>query len=158
MIFATVGTHESQFDRLMLALELLPRDQPLVVQHGSSVPGPAWARSIPFLDFDEVVGHVRAADIVISHAGVGSIMVALANGRRPIVVPRLARYDEVVDDHQLRLGRRLDEAGLVVLVEDPADLAEALPRAQAPPAALPGGAQGLHEELRAYLDAHIATA
>ena len=39
-----------------------------------------------------------------------------------MVVPRLRRFGEAVDDHQLLLGRRLHEAELVDLVEDPADL------------------------------------
>ena len=52
-------------------------------------------------------------------AGVGSVMVALANAKRPIVVPRRKSFGEAVDDHQLQLGRRFAEAGLVTLVEEP---------------------------------------
>ncbi len=74
---------------------------------------------------------VRAARVVVTHAGVGTIMVALANGKRPVVMPRLSRFAEAVDDHQLGLARRLSEADFVTLVEDEAGLANAL-RALAP--------------------------
>jgi UDP-N-acetylglucosamine transferase subunit ALG13 len=59
---------------------------------------------------------------VISHAGVGSIMVALSHGKRPIVVPRLERFGEAVDDHQLQVATLLDRAGRVTAVDDLADL------------------------------------
>ena len=53
-------------------------------------------------------------------------MVSLANGKCPVVVPRLKSFGEAVDDHQLQLGRRFAAAGLVTLVEAPDGLAAAL--------------------------------
>ena len=64
--------------------------------------------------------------MVVTHAGVGSILVAGANGKRPVVVPRLRRFGEAVDDHQLALAQKLEEIGLVVLVDDPSGLATVL--------------------------------
>jgi UDP-N-acetylglucosamine transferase subunit ALG13 len=43
-------------------------------------------------------------------------------------VPRLRRYGEAVDDHQVHFARRLAERGLVMLAEDPEGLPEALAR------------------------------
>lgn len=126
MIFVTVGMNEAPFDRLLEALDGLGGEEELVVQHGASTVRPAGALCLGFLDFDEVVDLVRRARLVVCHAGVGSMMVALTNGRRPIVVPRRAEYGEAVDDHQLALARRLDEAKLVTLVERPEDLPAAL--------------------------------
>ena len=73
-----------------------------------------------------MVDAVRRARVVITHAGVGSVMVALANGKRPVVVPRRKSFGEAVDDHQLQLGRRFSAAGLVTLVEEPDHLGGAL--------------------------------
>ena len=61
----------------------------------------AGARGSTSSPFDELVEHVRRARVVVSHAGVGSVLTALANGKRPVVVPRLHRFGEAVDDHQL---------------------------------------------------------
>lgn len=119
MILVTVGTNEAAFDRLLRAVEGLGDDEPIVVQHGSSDVLPANAeRCVDFLLFDDLVEEMRRSRVVVTHAGIGSIMSALASGKRPVVVPRLARHGEAVDDHQVPLARRLEGTGLVVVVED----------------------------------------
>jgi UDP-N-acetylglucosamine transferase subunit ALG13 len=150
VIFVTVGTNEARFDRLLHAVDALAVDEEIVAQCGSSPVRPSNARCVDFLHFDDMVEHIRRAQVVVAHAGVGTVLVALANGRRAIVVPRLQRYGEAVDDHQLGFARRLHEVGLVHLVEDPFDLAEALRLPLDPPAAN-GHVNGLAEELQAYL-------
>lgn len=123
MIFVTVGTNEARFDRLLAAVDRLGTDEELIVQHGPSAIRPAGATAVDFLPFDDMVETMGRARIVITHAGVGSVMTSLHAGTRPIVVPRLHRYGEAVDDHQLPFGRRLEQAGLVVLCEQPEELA-----------------------------------
>jgi UDP-N-acetylglucosamine transferase subunit ALG13 len=150
VIFVTLGTLHFPFDRLLHALEGLPGDEELIVQCRAPGRLPAWACSVPDLPFDELVKTMRAARVVVCHAGVGSVLTALANGKRPVTVPRLARLGEAVDDHQLAFARRLAEAGLVTLVEDPAELAHAVASpAPAPPPNL--GANALALDLRATL-------
>lgn len=126
MIFVTVGTNEAPFDRLLSALEAGVGEEELVVQHGPSRIRPAGATCVEFLAYDELVDAVRKARVVVAHAGVGSIMTALSLGKRPVVVPRLRRFGEAVDDHQLSLGRRLHESGLVTLVEEPEEVLAAV--------------------------------
>jgi UDP-N-acetylglucosamine transferase subunit ALG13 len=127
MIFVTVGTNEARFDRLLHAVAALTTEEEIVIQHGHSSPVEhPNALNIDFLPYEALVQTIRRARMVVTHAGVGSVMVALANARRPIVVPRRASFGEAVDDHQLQLGRRLATAGLVTFVEAPTDLKEAL--------------------------------
>jgi UDP-N-acetylglucosamine transferase subunit ALG13 len=83
-------------------------------------------------------------------------MTCLAHGKRPIVVPRLSRYGETSDDHQLAFARRLAEAGLVTLVEEPERLPEALAAANGASAGAFDGSGGLVRELREYLTAAVA--
>jgi UDP-N-acetylglucosamine transferase subunit ALG13 len=59
---------------------------------------------------------------VVCHAGDGSILAAVRAGHVPVVLPRLARYGEAVDDHQLELAAHLSLARHVIAVADPADL------------------------------------
>jgi UDP-N-acetylglucosamine transferase subunit ALG13 len=131
MIFVTVGTNEAAFDRLLRHLDGIAADEELVVQHGASAVRPPGATCRDFLPFDELAALMRRARVVVTHAGVGSIVAALTNGKRPVVVPRLARFGEAVDDHQVPLARRLAGSGLVTLVEDPAELPGALSAAAA---------------------------
>ena len=93
-------------------------DDEIVVQRGASSVAPDNAHVIDFLSFEELTDHVRRSRVVVSHAGVGSIMVALSYGKRPIVVPRLARYGEAVDDHQAQIAAMLGEQGRVTAIDD----------------------------------------
>ena len=113
MIFVTLGTHGQPFERLIRALDRLPATE-LVVQHGHS-PAPAGVvRAVPFMPFSEVLEHIDAADTVITHAGVGSILCATRAGHTPVVVPRLERHGEHVDDHQVELTEALADRGMVI--------------------------------------------
>lgn len=151
MIFVTVGTNEARFDRLLAALDALPDGGELVVQHGPSPIRPAGATCVDYLSFDEMVEKMREARAVVTHAGVGSVLTALLNGTRPIVVPRLQRYGEAVDDHQLLFGRRAASAGLVTLVEDTAELGAVIARQAASPPPPPRPDERLVADLRDYL-------
>lgn len=116
MIFVTVGTARA-FDRLVAAADVLAADEEVVVQHGSGRP-PAIAMAVPFLAYDGVAELMRSARVVVAHAGAGSALTALLNGRRPVVVPRLRAYDEAVDDHQVEFAGRLARSELVHVVHD----------------------------------------
>ncbi len=113
MIFATCGSSPAQFDRMMEALATLPPGE-LHVQHGPVAPPPC-ARAYDYLPFDRMVELIEAAEVVVSHAGVGSIMCALRAGHVPIVFPRLKRYGETVDDHQAELAEALEKRGTVIV-------------------------------------------
>lgn len=153
MIFVSMGTSDP-FERLLRAADRLPRDEGLVVQCGTSPFRLSEARCFDFLPFEDILELMRDARVIVTHAGVGSIMAARAVGKRPIVVPRLRRFGEAVDDHQVGLGRRLHAAGLVTLVED----ADELPAAVASQHEFEGAAGGgaLVEELRGYLAAAVS--
>lgn len=155
MIFVSVGTNEAHFDRLLEAVARLDLEEELVIQHGHSSPVAApTVRLVDFLSFEEMGETIRGARAFVTHAGVGSIMVALANGTRPIVVPRRGGLGEAVDDHQLQLGRRFAEAGLVTLVESPERLGEALDREQQAAAVVPAESS-LATDLRRFLEEAI---
>jgi UDP-N-acetylglucosamine transferase subunit ALG13 len=54
------------------------------------------------------------ADVVVTHAGVGSALAALRAGRCPVLVPREVSHGEVGDDHQEQLARQLAGRGLAI--------------------------------------------
>ena len=148
MIFVTLGTQAYPFDRLLRGLEGVGEE--LVVQGGPSTFRPEGATWFDYLEYAPLLEQIRLARIVVSHAGIGTVMTVVAEGKRPVVVPRLHRYGEAVDDHQLPIARRLGEAGLVTLVEDPEQLVTVLGETPPPPASLRGEG-GIVADLRAYL-------
>ena len=95
------------------------------------------------------------ARVVVTHAGVGSIMTALTLGKQPIVVPRQKRFHEAVDDHQLALARRLDKAGLVVLTEEPSGLTDRLGNGRVTASFAPQAAAGLAADVHEFLAERI---
>ena len=56
---------------------------------------------------EEMAAAIRAADVVVAHAGTGIALMALENGKCPILVPRRAMHGEHVDDHQLTIALEL---------------------------------------------------
>jgi UDP-N-acetylglucosamine transferase subunit ALG13 len=155
MIFVTVGTNEAPFDRLLHLVDSLGMPDDLIVQHGSSSVRPAARELVDFVPFDTLIEHVRAARAVVTHAGVGSVIVSLSQGKRPIVVARRQRHGEAVDDHQVDFARRFASAGLVTLVESSDELRRALELTADAPQAF-GGSSRLAAELRSVLGTEIA--
>jgi len=154
MIFVSVGTHETPFDRLLRAVAELDGGEDVVVQHGLSAIRCNSATEFDYLPFDRVLEYVRSARAIVTHAGVGSVMLALANDKRPIVMARRHAFGEAVDDHQVELAARLERAGLVEVVEDSRHLSEYLTRSARPPA-FDSGEPWLGASLRTYLASQL---
>jgi UDP-N-acetylglucosamine transferase subunit ALG13 len=81
---------------------------------------------------------ITEADLVILHGGAGSVIHAIHAGKIPVVMPRLAKYGEHVDDHQVEFARALAREGKIILAEEPhklfAAVEEALKRKPVSPA------------------------
>ena len=162
MILVTTGTNEQPFDRLVRAAADLATREQAFVQYGSSREPHGPGEWVEFLSFDELAERMRAARVVVCHAGVGSIMLARKCGHRPIVLPRRVGLGEAVDDHQLHMGRRLHAAGIVTLVEDERDLPAAVGAPQGAGALQDGaqlaGAAALAADLRGFLGSLVRPA
>ena len=68
----------------------------------------------PMVESSELECLLRNADLVVSHAGVGSALGALQADRCPVLVPRLRSFGENVDDHQAEIARSLGERGVAL--------------------------------------------
>ena len=135
MIFVSVGMHHQGFDRLIRAMDTLAPSlgEPVVMQIGASSYRPRNARYFRFASSEEVEALARDARVVVTHCGVGSILTAIRHGVPIVVVPRLRRFAEHVDDHQLEVARVLSESDQVAAVYDMESLPQAIARATVPP-------------------------
>lgn len=77
----------------------------------------------PWWPGDELARTAREADVVLTHAGVGSILMVLRTGGCPVVIPRIHEFNEHVDDHQTQLSETLAQRDLVVVAGPGDDLA-----------------------------------
>ena len=131
----TVGTDHHRFDRLMDWLESWQAEHPdaieWIVQHGASRPmrGASGVTGFAMKSRAEILELLRTADVVVTQGGPGGIMDARECGRLPIVVPRLARLNEVVDDHQIAFAEQLAAKGLVRTAQTEQQLHAELDRA-----------------------------
>ncbi len=128
-IFITLGSQKFQFNRLLKEVDQLCENKKIsaeiYAQIGYSDYLPKHYEYKDFLDREEFAVEMDKADIVITHGGTGAIIGAVKKGKKVIAVPRLAKYGEHVDDHQLQLTRQFDELKLIYSCED-GDLSKAL--------------------------------
>jgi UDP-N-acetylglucosamine transferase subunit ALG13 len=115
-IFLSLGTHEAPFSRAVeLVVPLANEGCHVLIQNGAT-PAQHHRAHIQWQDYmpyGDIIKTMTTVEMVVCHAGVGTIMTALKLGHRPIVIPRLQRYGEHVDDHQCDIAGRLAERGLV---------------------------------------------
>jgi len=123
-VFVTVGTDHHIFTRLLDWIGEWAATHPeatVVVQHGTGAP-PAGCEAYEFLTMDEMREQISVADAVVCSSGPGAVMDARELGRLPIAVPRLARFGEHVDDHQVAFAQHLDRHGIARSAHDAGQL------------------------------------
>lgn len=118
-VVVSLGTeHGYGFPRLIRRLqEILPTETDVLWQTGDtdvSHLGITGHKTIPEHEFTEAVGE---ADVVVSHAGVGTALAAFGVGKCPLLVPRRASFREHVDDHQRQIANELVSRGLSMAAE-----------------------------------------
>lgn len=126
LIFVTTGTSQYDFQRMLESTEkclsVLHEPYELVIQYGSTKTLPDFENVIvktEFLSRDELVRYYETSDFIFSHCGIGSIYNSLAYNRPTVLIPRLAKYNEFSDDHQLQIAKEVSRnESLHVLSED----------------------------------------
>lgn len=113
MIFVTVGTHEQPFNRLIKEVDRLVetgiiKDE-VFIQTGYSTYEPKFCKWSSLISFDKMNELMQTSDIIITHGGPATFMSAIANSKKPIVVPRQEKYDEHVNDHQVDFAHQVKE-------------------------------------------------
>lgn len=117
MIFVTLGSQKFQFNRLLIKIDELVEQgviqEELFAQIGYSDYKPKHYVYEEFLDREKFAEKMQGSDIVITHAGTGAIIGAVKQEKKVIAVPRLAKYGEHVDDHQLQIVEQFEGMGLI---------------------------------------------
>ena len=129
MIFVTVGNHYQGFERLVRKMdEIAGRiDEKVIMQIGTTEYKPVNAEYFSFIEsFEEIEKLNKEARVVVSHAGVGSILTALEQGTPVIIVPRLKKFDEHMDDHQLEIAEALSQDQKIKVIQNIEDIEAAI--------------------------------
>lgn len=119
MILVTLGTQDKKFTRLLEKIdELIDKKiitDKVVVQAGYSADYKSSNMKIFDLiskeEFDKLISE---CNVLITHGGVGAILTGLKYNKKVIAVPRLKKYKEHVNDHQIQIVKNFDEEGLII--------------------------------------------
>ncbi|MFD2147084.1 glycosyltransferase [Mucilaginibacter antarcticus] len=124
MIFVTAGT-QLPFDRLIKTIDNIAAELPGVRFVAQAVNSAYQAKNIEVLGFispAEFNGYVDNSKLIISHAGMGTIISALVKHKPIIVIPRLVKYNEHRNEHQLATSRQMDRLNYVNVAYDEDEL------------------------------------
>ncbi len=109
MIFVIVGTQEP-FDRLVKTIDNWAGKNNIknvFAQIARSKYNPHNLKSESFIEPSRFNLLFNKADLIIAHAGMGTILKALENNKPIIVMPRLAELKEHRNNHQLATAKSL---------------------------------------------------
>ena len=134
MIFVALGTQKFQLNRLLKAIDDLIEQGHLKdevfaqIGHSDYVP-----RNYAYKDFlsrDDFQDCINRCDLLITHSGVATIIAGLKLEKPIVVVPRLEKFGEHVDDHQVQIADSFSQKNLLFMCKYLDDLEETLNRAR----------------------------
>jgi beta-1,4-N-acetylglucosaminyltransferase len=120
MIFVTIGMSNYGFDRLLREVDKITPllDEEVIIQIGHSKYKPINCSFFTFVSSEQMKKYYENSKIIISHGGIGSILNALYNQKILIVVPRLQKFGEIIDDNQLEISNYLERKNKIIAVYD----------------------------------------
>ena len=118
MIFVTVGTQPNGFLRCLKEVEKLIDQynitEEVVAQIGNTEFETTKIKSIQFTGEKEFTEYIKNASVVITHAGSGAIFNSIKAGKKIIAMARLHDFNEMADNHQTELIKKLSDGGYII--------------------------------------------
>ena len=134
MILVLLGTQNNSFHRLLEEIQKNIDNgniqDEVVAQKGYTKFESKNMTLYNQLPLDEIMKLTESADLVITHGGVGSIINSIEKNKKVIAIPRLKKYSEHVNDHQIEIIKSFHEAGYIIGLNGVEELEEALKNVQ----------------------------
>lgn len=136
MILVTLGTQDKAFTRLLQDIDKAIIDgaikEKVIVQAGYSI-GKYQSDNMEMFDLidrEEFNKLVNDCSLLITHGGVGSILTGLKANKKVIATPRLAKYKEHINDHQVQIVNEFSKKGYILAYNEGDDLSEIIKKAK----------------------------
>lgn len=138
MISVFVGTQDKPFFRLIDYIikakkDGYLKDEEVLIQTGqtkynfdSSILKNYNIKIFDFKKEEEIEEIIKKSNYIISHSGVGLLMNAIKLGKKVIIVPRLKKYKEHVNDHQIQIAENFEKEEYGIVVKDYTEFINAL--------------------------------
>lgn len=122
MILVTLGTQDKPFKRLIEAVEKQIKlgniKDEVIVQAGCTTYKSNNMKIFDYISATEFENLYNKADIIITHAGVGNVIMGLKKNKKMIVAARLEEYGEHVNNHQLQILDNFSNEGYILPLTD----------------------------------------
>lgn len=130
MILVMLGTQNNSFHRLLEEVEKLIKNnvinEEVIVQAGYTKYESSNMEVFSLIAQEELEKYQEKANFIITHGGVGSIIGALKKGKKVIAIPRLHKYGEHVNDHQMQIVETFEKEGYIIGINDVSELEKAI--------------------------------
>lgn len=127
MIFVSVGTHKEGFDRLIKEIDFLVEQKiikdKVFAQIGNGKFIPKNITFVRFMNEDELEKQIKKCNTYITHGGV-SFISGINFKKKVIIVPRLKKFNEAVDDHQKEVASELEKQGQIIYCRNEKEIKE----------------------------------
>ncbi|MBA2874605.1 PssE/Cps14G family polysaccharide biosynthesis glycosyltransferase [Thermaerobacillus caldiproteolyticus] len=160
MILVVLGTHELPFTRLLKEVERQIingniQDE-VIVQQGHTRYQSPYMKMITFTSYEEMERLYREAAFIITHGGTGSITTGVKMGKKMIAAPRLTKYGEHNDDHQLEIVQQFEKTGHILAWYDGEDFGNILKKIDHfEPVPFVSGKNKIISILRTFINEHV---
>ncbi len=128
MILVTLGTQDKSFKRLLdivnNAIENNIIKDEVIVQCGHTAYKSKNMKIFDFCSQKKLESLIKKCDLLITHAGVGSIISGLTFNKKIIAVPRLSKYKEHTNDHQLQILNKFSEYKYILALNEKDNFAD----------------------------------
>lgn len=118
MIFVSLGTNDKEFVRLLKEIENQKKigniKEDIFVQAGCTVFSSNYMTVVDLMDMDEFNEKIKNCSMLITHGGVGTILDGLRYDKPIIAFPRLSKYGEHVNDHQIEIINEFKDCGYLL--------------------------------------------
>jgi len=149
LIFLTIGTWRRGYDRLVRAVDELISagviTEEVIAQTGYSSYKPKNMKVMEFCSPAEFRNLISKAKLVISHAGMGTIIETVQQRKPLIAVPRRRSLGEHDNDHQFATAKQLEAEGKILVAYEVSELPAKLEQAKT---FVPAKSEGGREILR----------
>lgn len=124
MVFIAVGTQKQQFTRLFEMIEKSKKlnGKEMVAQAGFTKYDTNKVKMFEFIPQEQLEEYIKSSEYMICHGGIGTIFSALEKNKKVLVVPRLKKYKEHKNDHQLEICKELQKEGYILYLNEEDDI------------------------------------
>ena len=130
MILVLLGTQNNSFHRLLEEIDRLIQDkvikEEVIVQAGYTKYHSSNMQVLDFISNEMLEELQKKANIIITHGGIGSIVLSIIKGKKVIAIPRLHEYEEHVNNHQKEIVQLFNEQGYILGVQGVGELEKAI--------------------------------